>query len=308
MAYQTGTATDYRDLLDKLRLFLTTDATLVGLSQNWEQKRWVTTSNTQELFVRGPGLAGTDNIYIGIRSFESVVNDYYNLGVRGSVGLLIDGSGNYQNGADFHTQPGTSPEVYACAFNTSMPYWFVANGRRFIAIWKVSTTYHGIYCGFPLPYATPAQYPYPLMVCGTGTYSNRRWSVTTGDHRMFHDPGQSGVGNDANTYLYYLDGTWQPFANYAVGSTADGTGVEINNIWPKGVTSLRETPDGSYALIPFILNMSTPNLIGELDGVYWIPGFNTAAEDTMTIASVPYVIFQNIFRTSINSYFALKLA
>lgn len=67
MAYETGTATDYLDLLDKLRVFLTSNASLVAAGQQWQVLRWQTDNNGEkELILKAPGLAGTDNIYCGI--------------------------------------------------------------------------------------------------------------------------------------------------------------------------------------------------------------------------------------------------
>lgn len=300
MAYETGTATNNYDLLTKLKTFLTTNAALVAAGQQWQVKRWVGATNWADNWFKGPGTSGTDNIYVGIRAFEDNDLDIYNLGFRGAVGLLMDGSGNYTNGSNYDNQPGGSPEVYACASNTALPYWFVANGRRFIAIWKVSTTYHGMYCGFPLVYGTPTQYPYPLVIGGGGNTYTRRWSANDPDHRIFCDPGTGGM------QLYYLDGTWKAFRNY-YGSGSIEYNEDINNVWPKGVTWIRDNPDGSYLLEPFILNMNIPQLVGELEGVYWVSGFNNAAENTMTISGDTYVVFQNIFRTNVNDYFALRL-
>lgn len=41
MAYATGSATGPQDALNKLRLFLTTDSTLVAAGQAWKQLRWI---------------------------------------------------------------------------------------------------------------------------------------------------------------------------------------------------------------------------------------------------------------------------
>ena len=43
-----------------------------------------------------------------------------------------------------------------------MPYWFIANGRRFIVIVRVSSVYQSAYAGFILPYHLPNTF-YPAL-------------------------------------------------------------------------------------------------------------------------------------------------
>jgi hypothetical protein len=49
-------------------------------------------------------------------------------------------------------------------------------------------------------------------------------------------------------------------------------------------------------------------VLGELDGAYFIPGFGQAAENIVTISGQDYLVVQNIFRTTSDAYWALKLA
>ncbi len=307
MAYEIGTATDYRDLLRKLRTFLT--GTALG-SQAWTELRWDEQTTTQELILRAPGLAGTEEIYCGIRSYQDATSGYYMWDLNGFIGY------NAANG--FYAQPGAMPGPYVpcmSLWNTSIPYWFVANGRRVVVVAKVSTLYEAGYLGFIKPYATPNQYPYPLLVGGSMTGERgRNYSVTNPNHRHFIDPGENSYGNAYTAcMLRGPSGTWLPFQNviYSSGEQYYDTN---RMVWPtcyEYLGGIREAPDGTYVLLPVVLtqyNSATDHdLFGELDGCYWVSGFNNASENLVNVGGVDHLVVQNVYRTSVRSYWALRL-
>lgn len=47
--------------------------------------------------------------------------------------------------------------------------------------------------------------------------------------------------------------------------------------------------------------------LGELDGVYYVPGFDNAVENTVTIDGKQHVVFQDVARTGFNDYYALRM-
>ena len=61
MAFEIGTASDYRDLLDRFHAFLTTHPNLVAAGQQWQALRWTTDAATKELILKAPGLAGAED-------------------------------------------------------------------------------------------------------------------------------------------------------------------------------------------------------------------------------------------------------
>jgi hypothetical protein len=219
---------------------------------------------------------------------------------------------------DFYTQPGAISGwlPMMSLWNTAIPYWFVANGRRAVVVAKISTVYQAAHLGFVLPYATPGQYPYPLLVGGSMTgQRGRNYSVTSPNHRHFVDPGEDGQ-NNANTacMLRGPSGAWLPFQNVAYSSSEyryDGP----RPVWPTNYTylgNLREAPDGTYVLSPIVLthhNSGTDHdLFGELEGVYHVSGFNNAAENLITVGGVDHLVVQNVYRTSVRDYWALRLS
>ncbi|HUV85085.1 MAG TPA: hypothetical protein VMV86_05200, partial [Methanosarcinales archaeon] len=210
MAYEIGTASDYQDLLERLKDFLSDNTRIIGdhpnmdeleaiddavgsgeSSQAWTVNRWVDNRDSgeteqTELIMNGPGLAGTDEIYVGIQCEESVSDDYYNWKLMGCTG--------YSSGSTFLNQPsctqGRLPRMLL--WDQSMPYWFVGNGRRCIVVAKVSSVYECMYLGFGLPYGLPSEYPYPMVVggaaCPDATVIDLRYSSTDNSHRSFASP------------------------------------------------------------------------------------------------------------------------
>ncbi len=309
MAFEIGTASDYRDLLDRFHTFITTHADLVAANQQWQVIRWTTDAQSKELILKAPGLAGAEEIYCGMRTYESASSAYYMWDLNGFIG--------YNAANDFYTQPGaiSSWLPMMSLWNTAIPYWFVANGRRAVVVAKISTVYQTAHLGFMLPYATPGQYPYPLLVGGAMTgQRGRNYSLISPNHRHFVDPGEDSQ-NAANTacMLRGPSGAWLSFQNrYYSGYEYRYDGRRP--VWPgvySRLDSLRESPDGTYVLTPIVLlqhnSSSDHDLFGEIEGCFHVSGFNNAAENLINIGGVDHLVVQNVHRTTVEDYWALRL-
>lgn len=289
----TGTATGHEDLLTKVVNHLTT-----GLgSQNWTVLK-TDTSITDEThkYLKGPGLSATDNIHVNIRTYKSVSNDRFNWAIRGAI--------NFNTLLTFANQPSSSPEGYVPLWDSSTPYWLIANGRRFILIAKISTTYQTCYCGFYLPYGTSSEMPYPIAILTAATNSTQRWSSGVYTVGGFWDPVQH------SSSLRHFDGAWLSVYNYVVRT--DGVRQEYHDtsIWPFHIdTKIGYSQDGTYGLLPAILHSSysNGNVFGELEGVYRVSGISNAAEDTVTVGADTYLVVQSAYRTNNRDYAAIKL-
>ena len=294
MAVQTGTATGYLDLLDKFRSFITGAA--MG-DQAWTEMNWVSQSDGvgKEPYLRGPGLTGDDEIFVQLQSYFSASSDYYN--------IRINGASAYSAGANplYNNQPGHDGQnVSIMLWNQSTPYWFIANGRRFIIIAKVSTTYQTAYAGFILPYGLPSEYPYPVAIGGQ-VNAKLRWSDSTDYHRNFTNPSGSLL-------LRTPGGEWLPFQNY--NPTGINAQLLISNVWPtRSLTNPRPSIDGTYSLNALVLHTSENdnNVYGEFQGVKRISGYGNATENTLTVDGVEWLIVQDGFRTASGNYFAVAL-
>lgn len=308
MAWTSGIATDYRDLLDRLRQFLTLD--LLPAGERWQELRWTSDAASKELILKAPGLASTDEIYCGIKSYESSTSGYYMWDGNGFIGFDAANA--------FYTQPGAISGwlPMMSLWNAAIPYWFVASGRRVVVVAKISTVYQALYLGFIRPYATPGQYPYPLLAGGSMTgQRGRNYSVTSPNHRHFTDPGEDGQ-NNANTacMLRSASGAWLPFQN-SYYTSAESRYDGPRPVWPSNygtLANLREAPDGTYVLMPIVLTQynaaADHDLFGELDGCFWVSGFNNAAENLITVGGVDHLVVQNVYRTGVRDYWALRLA
>lgn len=252
-----------------------------------------------EIILKGIGLAGTDNIYVGIRVVGGPADTIHNWELKGLTGA--------SSSSTFDAQPGASPSVFTAFWDQAITYWFVVNGRRFITIGKVSSTYHSLYGGWILPYTTPAEYPYPIVVIGEEDAATI-YSATTASFNFIADP-QSSAGRIRDNV-----GTWNGI---------DNDSASVYAIWPHdGFNTSRDVllvmqvlPGGESPMFPcnVILNSAgaTPLLgypVGVLDGVFAVSGHNLSAETLLTVSAVDHLVVQNIFRTARDSYMAIKLA
>lgn len=241
-------------------------------------------SDTRYWIAEGPGYTGPDgqvNVYCGMRAYQDVPSDYYNLSVATFTG--------YVSGNAFTAQPGYR-ESGVPAHNQRIDYWLTCNDRRFAFALKVGTpVYESAYCGLALPYANPRQYPYPI-VCGgmlSGVPATR-----------FSDTAHSipYKGNRANMGLRWVSGAYvtpyaYPWNNAYLGGTT-------NNIRPTGTY---------YPLPRVVLNDNSANVYGELDGVHYLTGFDNVVENTLTIGGLTYVVIQDAWRTGFPDFYALRL-
>lgn len=320
MAWETGTASGHVDLINKIRDFLTTNVDLVNAGENWTQELGPTGAlvNGDSITLRGPGLTGTENIYCGLQAVESVGSDIYNIRFWGHPGFSAT--------LDPRDQALKSPDNYVLCWNQNMTYWIVANGRRWVLVVKVSTTYSSAYCGFFLPYATPSEYPYPMVVAGVSDL-NARWSSQSNRTRFMADPGYGTM------FTYYPDNVWRRISNYD-----DGTGSfdeplsgnlpgSIGYMFPtqqEGYSTFQSPSardvsanantclDGSYLLRDLTLVAAASGspynaFMGVLDGVYWVPGLGNSAENVITKGADDHLVVQNVFRTGFRDYMAVRL-
>lgn len=327
MSVLTGTATDYIDLLAQLRNFLKTDATLVGLGQNWTELATNSTpytvvdasvSNTVdfETFLRAPGLSGTEQIYVNIQAYHNAGNDIWNWRMKGAIGFIALGPGS-----TFQNQPGSSPDAFMLLWNQPITFWFIANGQRVIVVAKITTIYESCYLGKLLPYGTPSQYPYPLVIGGTSGSggpvplpvnlpgnANLRYSDTTNMHAAFFDP----------LILYWCDlnSAWRGICHWSIYGGGHSNG-SLDAVWPwqygdgAAPDFIEPNLDGSYPLFAARLEINTlltPEVLGELDGVFFTTGFGSSSESTLTVGGDTYYVFQSCFRTAKEFFVALKWA
>lgn len=265
-----------REFLEFMRDFLVGEGyTLLEQDMASDTRYWICSS---------PGYTGPDGQvigYVGMRAYQSVPSDYYNLSVACFTG--------YVPGNTFVTQPGYV-ESGIPSHNQQIDYWVTCNDRRFAFGLKVGTpVYETGYCGFILPYATPRQFPYP-MLCGgmlAGVPATR-----------FSDTSHSipYKGNRTNMKLRWVTGAYVTPHSYPwVNSNLGGTTVNI-----------RPT-DTYYPLPRVVLHDNSANIYGELDGIHYITGFDNVVENTLSIGGIDYIVIQDVGRNGFPDYYAMRL-
>lgn len=260
-----------------------------------------------------PGNDGLSAILVGAHAFQRADVDYYDWEL-----CAFDG---FDAALPFYGQSGYHGRLWLPLLSSSIPYWFVADGRRVMVVAKVGTQYETAYLGFLEPYFTPQQLPYPIALGGSlalgssqPTWDNvgYRYSNATNQHRAFTHSDTDG--NDTNN-LYNaeararrLDGTW---AAYFASRYNDFTNPQTAHgwVWPlsQGMSNLDVCVDGSYALFPAVLADSTPNHWGQFSGASLLTGQGLTAETLIRIGAVDHLAVPNITRTDRNDFLAVRL-
>lgn len=324
MAFTSGTATDYVDLLDKLRLYL--------VAQGWTPLDWVAGTVAGaggRLIVRGPGAGVGKQVFVEIYTENNLTNSFYGWRMRGMTDFTL--------GDPEGTHPGAQQTpVYFNIWQNAIDYWFYVNDRRFIVVAKMGTSYSSMHAGFFLPWATPANYPFPLFIGGTfgklEAYNN-----TDSHHRFFADPGgypYSTTGTQAGGQLRLPNGQWSYVSNQQVTGSNDypaswGSGYNYCFIHPfsggrnnrnfSGVSlrystsglleSMVRTRQNEMGMWPLTLQHAQAGgqgALGAIDGAYAVPGLNMVSQQIVTLGLRNFMAFQNIHRTSGNDFIAIE--
>lgn len=329
--YINSTATDAHDLYADLLTALQSNAALTGAvpSQAWVNV-WQHTSGAEAgIVLRGPGLSATDQVYVGLKLLLSTPGDSYELYVYGMTGVI-------PSALELTNHVNVSPGESCFLDVGSMNYWFVANGRRFVVVAKMSTVFQAIYAGLFLPYGDPTQYPYPMILGGTTNPQNTTsarmttWRDSNEAHRMFISSRRLSSSYQQYPSLVMLTpmGEWKYVSGYPEDSSPVALAPRNYGEDPSlfiyddvlqssgdliGYNWMREQfgPcfDGSYTLTPFTMIQwdATSQVFGVLDGVYNAPGQNLGSEDIIQISAVDHLAVNDVYRTGTGDYWALKL-
>jgi len=309
MAFLSGTAANQADLIQQLVGFLTTNPALVAAGQQWEllfdatAPASGTTVASRGVALKGPGLDGADEVFIGLVGYGDTAGDWYNLRLCGGVAFnaALAAPGGDAVRTAFLGRPTTEPQMLL--WDQPMPFWVAANGRRVVLVVKVSTVYESGYLGLIRPPCPPSFYPYPLVLAGSyNGGSTPRWSVTDNNHCSISTP----AGNAC--LLRGADGAWVAYAG--------GSGTQVG-LWPwGGGFGLGAVPDfllagrdtnGLFPALPLTF-LTSSQINGEMDGVFWVPAMGGGAEDTIEIDGTDHFVSQSAWRTGNPFLFAMRMA
>ncbi len=245
----------------------------------------VETRNSTEVIWKAPGLSASEELYMGVKTYQLVSSDFYNWAVSGFTG--------YVSTNNFDTQPGTSGMIGTPLWNQAIPYWFVGDGQGVVVVAKIQNVYNSVVMGKMLPYATPGQWPYPMIVGGALTVAQKDFRYDNTAYINWFK------GNRENFKMRHVDGTWH----------TPQVLVQEETITIRNTITSSATADGYYGLHALVLSeLSPPNVFGDVANLYMISGFNNAVENTIVVGGITYVVLRDATRTGFKDYVALKLA
>lgn len=309
-------------------------------ANGWTTLRYVNAGAVRELILNSSGLSGTEDIYIGFRTYQSVSGDYYN--------MLVGTFTGYVSANSFDTQPGARLSGVPC-HNNAVTYFMTANAQRIAGCFKVGTpVYSHFYSGKMFPYSRPGEFPSPLVCAGMFDGAAAKRFSDTNYSFPYHgrEAGYSG-SNPRPSLLWLRDqaGAWRrlshfPFYNGAAGSDQSvGYNALANFDYLTGGDQRRAlVPAGTnYQPQPIILytqsnpsgDVFTGSVFGELDGVYAVSGFNNNVENVLQVGGTPvdgtglsvadhvdailtasgraFVVLQDVNQTDWRSFVALEM-
>jgi len=247
----------------------------------WQVLRYDTESVNRQLILMGKGYSGEEEIFVGVRTYQDASADYYNLAVAGFMGYVPDNS--------FDSQPAAMVSGVP-AHNQRIDYWLTVNAQRIVVVMRVGTpVYESAYLGKLLPYGSPGTYPSPIVLGGM---------LAGAQPVRFSDTAHSSwvKGARPNMRLRFNDGTWKQPESYP-----------WNNPYVAGDTLQGRETGGFYPQTRVVLSNTSSGMFGELDGIAHVSGFDNATENTLDIDGVQWVVFQDVWRTGFNDYFAVRM-
>lgn len=195
--------------------------------------------------------SGSDNIRIGIRTFQNVGANAHNWELAGMTGR--------DNTKTWTEQPDISPGRYDALItskeggcfvplaNSTITWWFNVTGRRILMVAKISTTYSSMYMGFIQPLGTLSELPYPLLVGGCAAQPDTRFSTIRESFGSVSFPigkafltSVTDPGDLKNGPMLLRDGSgiWRSFLNSfeTASGTSSSTVYNIHGVTPPGPT------------------------------------------------------------------------
>jgi len=294
MAYTSGTAANYKDLL----AVMTTFAAANG---------WVVMEQSEsKVFLKGTGDAGLDAIFVGVECYESVGAGYFNWEITGAFGYL--------SGRSFKDMPHANPLEWCFAYfwNQSIPYWMVATPRRIIVVAKVSTTYQMVHLGLGTPVGTTAQYPYPLLIGGSGGTGRKAQNYSASSAAFWNTLLRLANVDQANGGFVSPGGAWHPINSNTMwtNNTFNSRAGCISSPYYSQISNLVKSLDGSYLLDQMYI-VGPPDtckgVLASVEGLFRVSGFQNTAENIITVGGINYLVVPDTSRASISDFCALRL-
>lgn len=287
MAYTTGTAANYKDLLAALVTF--------AAANGWA----ILEQSATAVFLKGSGLSGLDEIYVGIETFENPTSGIYNWNLTGAWGYR---AGRAYNKMPHNSNAAGTDLVVGYFWNASMPYWMVADARRVILCAKVGTTYQMVHFGFLQVPGTDAQYPYPLFLGGAGRSNTINY--TSASIGNFWSP----YGNNyCKARLHTTSGAWG-ILDQTTPTHIRPTMVNMSLFAPDDGNTLTAL-DGTFLIEPiYLVGYQDAVIFGMIDGLFRVTGYNNNSENIITVDGTNYIVFQDGGRSTTTDFCCMRMS
>lgn len=293
------------------------DIKALAEANGWVTQRWVNTGDDWELILKGEGLSGQEEIFVGFKAYHSVTGDYYNIAGATMVG--------YVPGNTFEAQPGISISGVPC-HNNAVTYYIAINAQRIAGCFKVGIpVYEHFYFGKFFPHARRGEYPAPLMAAGM---LNGAAPVRFSD--LTHSFPYKGAGAAPNFLrvrsqmgMWMMPRTWPWMDRIDPARVLAGPATDH---YQRCVAPL----NGQYTPLRVVLFEPNANVFGELDGVSQVSGWDNGVENVLQVGGTPvdqtgmsvkeavtavlaaggraFVCLQDVYRTAWRDFIALEMS
>ncbi|MGF1688699.1 hypothetical protein L4C36_18775 [Photobacterium japonica] len=285
MAWEKGTASGYRDLLEKLKIFAS--------ANGWMVERWVKDAvdptqpayGVDELIMSSTGESGLEKIYVGFKTQFNASTDIYN--------LVMYASPLFSVGSPLEEQPSKSPTHVMYLWQNNIEYVFCLDNDHIKIAAQVSTTTRAAYLGKLRAYCSLGHWSRQVVCFGEGDSLTGRWSSQGDSYGLF----QRFLKNPGAVLL--PNGQWLTSGFKTYPSQFNG------QLFTHGANYA----SGDRWLLPLSLSSVSSGMLGDFIGCHYICGDRTATWQQIANADATreWMIIQNIFRNGFNDFMAWEL-
>lgn len=277
-----------------------------------------------EVYLKAPGPGLADPAYVNIRTYSEGPANRYNWEVQAATG--------YNSGLLFAEQPGCIPSSQGVPqllfWNSTINYAVEADGHRVVLVaYAAGQPTQSLYAGRFDAYGSPTEYPAPLFVGGTHHDVTKTSATDLSDtaHVCFANNLVTSAATKSQAHLKLPGGSWARIRSGRLVTVFDSE-EDYCFVWPTTFlsTACRFAPaygsggSNAYPLVQVTLHVHTaPDadggrrgdcaLVGELRGVFWVPGYGTSTGQTVDAGGFDHFIFNDTNRTANGNYLAVRL-
>ena len=267
------------------------------------------------LSLQAPGNGASARVYLNINTEHDEGNAFYSWKMYGATG--------YDAGESYGAMPGAGGPAYFNLWQNVITYWFYANDRRVIIDAKCSTNYMSTYAGFFLPFALPTEYPFPYALIAS--YPDiEAPDLNNARNSMIADPGSGGaawyrrrttedwvqIENQSDSVVSIAPVSGQrPFIwPHKTGRTETSFAPGDPNYWSaNGFHEMKLNANNESVLMQcHIIDLDDLTVVGGLEGVFSVTGFNRTTEQVLTLGARTFKLFQRAFRNQPGDFFAVE--